>query len=88
MTRMKDYQPIDCLTYGELERAIVARQRLRIRWRDADDLEHLEIVLPTDLETCRGEEFLHASNEQGRSFRLRLDRIIRADSTPARTGRR
>lgn len=85
---MKDYQPIDCRTYGEFERAIMARQRLRIRWRDADDLEHLEIVLPTDLETCRGEEFLHVGNEQGQSFRLRLDRIISADSWPVVARRR
>lgn len=83
---MSDYQPIDCHTYGEFERAIVARLKLRVGWRDENGLNHLEIIEPTDLETCRGEEFLHAKNEQGRTFRVRLDRIIKASVLPTTTG--
>lgn len=75
---MSKYRPIDCKTYGEFERAIVAGRRLRISWRDEQGLDHLETVRPTDLETCRGEEFLHASNGHGMTFRLRLDRISKA----------
>ena len=76
---MSKYRPIDCKTYGEFERAIVAGRRLRISWRDEQGLDHLETVQPTDLETCRGEEFLHASSENGMTFRLRLDRISKAE---------
>lgn len=77
---MTDYTPIDCRTYGEFERAIIARQPLRINWRDADGMDHLEILMPLDLETCQGEEFLHARNDRGDRLRLRLD-LIRHAST-------
>lgn len=83
---MTDYRPIDCHTYGEYEQAIMARRKLRAHWRDESGLEHLEIILPTDLETCRGEEFLHARNGQGRHLRVRLDRIVKAIALPAGDG--
>ncbi len=79
---MTDYQPIDCRTYGEFERAIIGRQRLRVNWRDAQGMDHIEILVPLDLETCRGEEFLHASNERGEKLRLRLDLIRHATTVP------
>lgn len=82
---MSDYRPIDCQTYGEFERAIIRRQRLRVSWRDSEGMDHLEILLPLDLETCRGEEFLHASNDRGEHRRLRLDTIKRARILPPAT---
>lgn len=79
---MTDYQPIDCQTYGEFERAIIGRQRLRVNWRDAAGMDHIEILVPLDLETCRGEEFLHASNDRDEKLRLRLDLIRHATTVP------
>lgn len=84
---MTDYQPIDCRTYGEFERAIVGRKRLKVCWRDENGLDHLEILQPGDLETCQGEEFLHAKNQQGQALRLRLDRIVKASVLPASDGK-
>lgn len=79
---MTDYEPIDCETYGEFERAIIGRQHLRVAWCDARGMDHLEVLVPLDLETCCGEEFLHASNDRGEHLRLRLDWIKRAISVP------
>ena len=79
---MTDYRPIDCRSYAEFERAIVGRRQLRVCWQDPDGLDHLETVTPLDLETCRGEEFLHARTEAGETLRLRLDRIRRARTLP------
>ncbi len=79
---MTDYRPIDCKTYGEYELAIVRRQRLRVRWQDASGLPHVETLVPLDLETCEGEEFLHAQNANGERLRLRLDRIRGAAVVP------
>lgn len=82
---MTDYRPIDCQTYGEFERAIIGRKRLRVAWREPDGMDHLEILIPRDLETCRGEEFLLASNDRGDQFRLRLDWIRHAVCVPSGT---
>lgn len=79
---MSDYESIDCSTYSEYELAIIRRQRLRLRWRDEDDLDHLEIVQPVDLETRRGEEFLIAQTAGDERLRVRLDHIQQATTLP------
>ena len=75
---MSEYTPIDCERYSDYELAIMHRQRLRIRWRDADDVTHVEILLPRDLQTRHGEEFLIAENSAGKPLEIRLDRIAEA----------
>ncbi|MBA3563890.1 MAG: transcriptional antiterminator, Rof [Gammaproteobacteria bacterium] len=77
-----EYESIDCSTYSEYELAIIWRQRLRLRWRDEDDLDHLEIVRPMDLETLRGEEFLIAQTASKERLRVRLDHILQAITLP------
>lgn len=79
---MSDYESIDCSTYSEYELAIMRRQRLRLRWRSEDNLEHLEIVRPVDLETLRGEEFLIAQTAATECLRVRLDHILQATTLP------
>lgn len=76
--RKTDYRPIDCAVYSELELAILHRRRLRLVWREGDVL-YRQQVLPLDLETCAGEEFLHLRDHQGRHRRIRLDHIRRFD---------
>jgi Rho-binding antiterminator len=84
---MSDYESIDCSTYTEYELAIMRRQRLRMRWRGEDKLDHLEVVTPVDLETREGEEFLIARTGSGDPLRVRLDRILQATTLPAGGGR-
>lgn len=69
------YRPVSCTTYSAYELAIMHRQPLRLAWEGAAGEHHIGMLLPVDLETCRGEEFLIARHG-GQMLRLRLDRII------------
>ncbi|HEX7043080.1 MAG TPA: hypothetical protein VF203_00565 [Burkholderiales bacterium] len=68
------YRPIACELYSEYELAIIRRRRLNLRWRDGNVCYALP-VLPLDLETRAGEEFLHCLLPSGRRAQVRLDRI-------------
>ena len=70
------YTPIDCDLYERYELAIMHRETLFLRWRDADGLTHLEHLTPTDLRARAGEEFLHARTADGGNRVLRLDAIV------------
>ena len=72
---MSDYQPIACDLYSRYELAVMHRTKLTLCWRGNDGLAHLETLLPEDLETRNGEEFLVARTGAGAQLRLRLDRI-------------
>lgn len=74
------YAPIPCAVYSDYELAIMHRQRLRLAWRDGEG-KHLAILLPLDLQTRSGAEFLIAQRATGETLSLRLDRIL--SSTPA-----
>ena len=71
-----DYHPIDCAVYSAYELAILHRQRLRVGWRGEDGLSHQEVLLPLDLVTRAGAEYLIAAAAGGQRLELRLDRII------------
>ena len=71
-----DYKPIDCSLYSEYELAIMHGTRLRLCWRDAADSSRIEVLLPVDLRTRRGEEFLVAIDHAGVEREIRLDRIL------------
>lgn len=72
---MTDYQPIACGLYSRYELAVMHRTPLTLCWRGADGLSHLETLLPEDLVTRNGEEFLVLRNGAGKQFRVRLDHI-------------
>lgn len=73
-----DYRPISCDTYSEYELAIMHRQHLRLTWHEANVCFTL-LVMPLDLETDNGEEFLHCALPSGERARVRLDRIQRME---------
>lgn len=75
---MTDYMPIDCDRYSEYELAILRRWKLRIGWRGDAGLMHVETLLPRDLQTRRGEEFLIAETTGGERLEIRLDQITEA----------
>ena len=77
---MTDYQPIACGLYSQFELAIMHRTPLTLSWHGNDGLSHLETLVPEDLQTCNGEEFLVARNGAGDLFRVRLDHILAAHS--------
>ncbi len=75
---MSDYTPIDCGVYSEYELAIMRKWQLRIGWRDTQGLSHIEVLLPRDLQTRHGEEFLLAETLSGEQLEIRLDQITEA----------
>lgn len=75
---MSDYTPIDCSVYSEYELSILRKWKLRIGWRDAQGLTHIETLLPRDLQTRHGEEFLIAETTAGERREIRLDQITEA----------
>lgn len=70
------YTPINCDLHSEYELAIMHHTQLRIVWRDVTGLEHVGTLLPLDLQTAHGEEFLLGQDHTGQAVRLRLDRIV------------
>ncbi|MGE5624867.1 MAG: transcriptional antiterminator, Rof [Bacillota bacterium] len=80
---MTDYQPIACGLYSQYESAVMHRTPLTLCWRGADGMSHLETLVPEDLVTRNGEEFLVVRNGAGEQFRVRLDRITGMHSREA-----
>ncbi len=73
----KGYTPIACGVYSEYEVAILHRETLRLHWRDAHGMDHIERVVPRDLQTRNHCEYLIAEDcADGSMLELRLDRII------------
>ena len=72
---MTDYLPIPCALYSRYETAILHRTSIRARWRDMHGVTHLEVLIPEDLVTREGEEFLVAHNTAGELRQVRLDRL-------------
>ena len=72
MTDDRDYTPISCASYSELELAIMHKQWLRVAWKERGT-DHVESLLPLNLETCNREEFLIAETQVGNQLRIRLD---------------
>lgn len=70
------YVPISCTTYSELELYILHRHRLQLRWHE-DNVWHDQVVLPLDLQTRQGEEFLICRLLSGEETRIRLDHLTR-----------
>ncbi len=73
-----NYTPIDCGVYSEYEVAIMHCRRLRLHWQDESGTDHVESVMPQDLETRDKCEYLIAQRQDGSTLQLRLDRILRA----------
>jgi Rho-binding antiterminator len=69
-----DYRPISCSVYSEYEVAILHREKLRLSWC-SDNVIYNQVVLPLDLRTVHGEEFLICRIESGETCHIRLDHI-------------
>lgn len=75
---MSRYRIIDCDVHDLYEIAALRRQRLLLNWRDADGVDHLELVRARNLETVPDGEFLLAELADGTPVRIRLDWIHHA----------
>jgi len=71
---MSDYIPIPCVFHEQLEFAVLRRQRLRLRY--LSDMGEIEAaVLPLDVATRDGAEWLTCQLSDGQVLTLRLDRL-------------
>lgn len=73
------YRPIPCSLYSRYERAVLSGQRLRVNWCAARGLPRIETLMPTDLRTRWGSEYMIARDPRGHIRVLRLDRIRAID---------
>jgi transcriptional antiterminator Rof (Rho-off) len=74
---MTDYRPVDCALHSEYELAIMQQRRLHLTWQGNDATTHIEVIMPTDLYTPQGEEYMVITRGNGQVEDIRLDRIIR-----------
>jgi Rho-binding antiterminator len=72
---MTDYTPIDCGLHSQYELAIMQRQRLQLSWTTDSHPVTACTVLPVDIFTRAGQEFLQVRDEKDREHTIRLDRI-------------
>ena len=69
---MNDYQPIACADHERLEFAVLTRQWLEVNVT-AGDRPGRQRLLPVDVYTREGAEWLVAKTESGEHLTLRLD---------------
>jgi Rho-binding antiterminator len=74
-----DYVPIACAAHERLEFAVLKRLPLRLRYLEASAGEREARVMPLDVYTRDGAEWLAARDEAGAEFVVRLDRILASD---------
>lgn len=70
MGKEKEYDPIDCMFYDELEARATRRKPSRLHFRDGSEEKTLEGVVIEDMYTKDGVEYL----------RLKSDKVIRLDN--------
>lgn len=76
---MNDYVPIPCIAHERLEFAVLRRQKLSLRLREEGGGERAITVLPTDVATRDGAEWLSYRTEAGETGVVRLDGILSAE---------
>lgn len=69
------YQPIPCIQHERLEFSVLRRLSLQIEYRD-DGAVRSERVLPLDVSTRGGAEWLKFRREDGSEAEIRLDAIV------------
>ena len=82
MSQPSPYRPIDCALHSRFELAVRRGRALILGWRQPDGRLRREAVIPLDLATRDGAEYLlvKASDER---LQLRLDWIVDSDALPS-----
>lgn len=73
---MQNYQPIECILHERLEFSVLRKIALQLEYRNKEGLVGAERVLPLDVYTRDGAEWLKFRCENGRQEEIRLDRIL------------
>jgi len=72
------YKPIACNVHSEYELAVMRRTRLRLAWREASGQRRIGWVLPLDIYSRRGVEYMVVQSHDGDRHEIRLDKILSA----------
>jgi Rho-binding antiterminator len=80
-----EYLPVACAFHESLEFAVLRRTRLRLVYHDSDGVREA-LVMPTDVATRDGAEWLSYRSDAGADGVVRLDRIVSAVLVKAATG--
>ena len=75
---MSEYHPIACGLHENYQYAVLRRAWLDLTWRSAQGEETRGRLLPLDVYTGQGAEYLKARAEDGTLYEIRLDRIQQA----------
>jgi Rho-binding antiterminator len=81
MTESSSYNPVDCGLHSRFELAVMRARPLILGWRQPDGAVRREPVLPLDLATREGAEYLLVE-AGGERLQLRLDWIVDNDALP------
>ena len=76
------YRPVDCGLHSRFELAVMRGRALTLGWRQPDGSLRREPILPLDLVTRDGAEYL-LMEAGGERLQLRLDRIVDSDALPS-----
>jgi Rho-binding antiterminator len=80
-----EYAPVACAFHESLEFAVLRRIRLHLVYRGQDGVQEVQ-VMPTDVATRDGAEWLSYRLDTGDIGVVRLDRIVSAEPLKAATG--
>lgn len=72
---MTDYVPIACIEHERLEFAVLKRRKLHLAWRGDAGREEAD-MLPLDVYTREGAEWLRLGRTDGGEITLRLDQLL------------
>lgn len=71
----QEYLPISCMQHERLEFSVLRRMPLLLKYR-LEGQNRVEKVMPMDVATRNGAEWLKFRCEDGRVEEIRLDRIV------------
>jgi len=75
---LENYKPISCGLHENFQLAVMRRAPLELSWRTDEESVRHATLLPRDVFTRQGAEFLEVEGQDGERLRIRLDRIIEA----------
>jgi Rho-binding antiterminator len=74
----KSYKPIACGLHENYQYAVIKGRLLDLSWQADDGALHQGRLLPVDVYTREGAEYLSAETREGEALEIRLDRITQA----------
>jgi Rho-binding antiterminator len=69
------YQPVSCDLHSLYELAIMHQYKLRLSWREQDEVITAENIFPLDIQIKNKAEFLIAKTAEQNNLCIRLDHI-------------